>query len=204
MLAVITNPNVAYILMLIGIYGLILEFSNPGAVLPGTLGAICLLLALFAFQVLPIYYAGLGLILLGIALMIVEAFAPSFGVLGLGGVAAFVIGSVFLIDTELPSFGVNFGVIAAFALTSVLFFILALGMVLKSWRRPVVSGKEELIGGLGSAMESFDQDGMIRIHSENWSARTDTPLVKGQRVLVKGIDGLTLLVTSGEKEETSK
>lgn len=204
LLAVITNPNVAYILMLIGIYGLIFEFSNPGAVLPGTIGAICLLLALFAFQVLPINYAGLGLILLGIGLMVAEAFAPSFGILGLGGVVAFVIGSVILMDTDLPGFGINLGLVGAFALASALLFVLALGMVLKSWRKPVVCGKEELIGAVGFAVETFDKQGLIRIHSENWRARTDTPLEKGEKALVKAIDGLNLMVTAEKKQETPR
>ncbi|HKJ76837.1 MAG TPA: nodulation protein NfeD, partial [Gammaproteobacteria bacterium] len=113
LLSVITNPNVAYILMLIGIYGLIFEFSNPGMIVPGVVGAICLMLALFAFQVLPVSYAGVGLILLGIALMVAEAFAPSFGILGIGGVVAFVIGSIILMDTDVPGFGVSLWAIGA-------------------------------------------------------------------------------------------
>lgn len=195
LLAIITDPNIAYILMLIGIYGLIFEFANPGAIVPGTLGAICLLLALFAFQVLPINYAGLALILLGIALMVAEAFAPSFGVLGIGGVIAFVIGSIILMDTDIPGFGINPAFIGAFALSSAVLFILALGLILKARRKRVVSGREEMIGGVGVALEDFDQTGRIRIHSENWSARTDKPLHKGEKVTVKGMEGLTLLVT---------
>jgi membrane-bound serine protease (ClpP class) len=195
LLAVIANPNVAYILMLIGIYGLILEFYHPGAVAPGTIGAICLLLALYAFQVLPVNYAGLALIILGIGLMIAEAFAPSFGVLGLGGATAFVIGSVILMDTDIPGFGLSSAVVAAFAVTSVAFFVFALGMVIKSRHRPVVTGREELIGGIGVALEDFDGAGRIRIHSEIWFAHSDAPLRKGQQVRVVDIDGLTLLVT---------
>ncbi|MGR8942496.1 MAG: NfeD family protein, partial [Gammaproteobacteria bacterium] len=113
LLAVITNPNIAYILMLAGIYGLIFEFSNPGSIIPGTIGGICLLLALYAFQILPVNYAGMALILLGIALMIAEAFVPGFGILGFGGLIAFVIGSVILMDTDAPGFGVNIALIAA-------------------------------------------------------------------------------------------
>jgi len=199
LLAVIANPNVAYILMLIGIYGLILEFYHPGGVAPGTIGAICLLLALYAFQVLPVNYAGLALIVLGIGLMIAEAFAPSFGVLGLGGATAFVIGSVILMDTDIPGFGVSPAVVAAFALTSVAFFVFALGMVIKSRHRPVVSGREELIGGVGVALEDFDDTGRIRIHSEIWFAHSDAPLRKGQKARVIDIDGLTLQVTPVEK-----
>ena len=120
LLGVITNPNVAYILMLIGIYGLIFEFSNPGAILPGTIGAISLLLALYSFQLLPINYAGMALILLGISLMIAEAFQPSFGILGIGGVISFVMGSIILMDTEAPGFGIDLSIIITFALISVL------------------------------------------------------------------------------------
>jgi membrane-bound serine protease (ClpP class) len=201
LLAVITNPNIAYILMLIGIYGLILEFYHPGAVAPGTVGAICLLLALYAFQVLPVNYAGLSLIILGVGLMIAEAFASSFGVLGLGGVAAFVIGSVILMDTDVPGFGLNPALIAAFALGSAAFLVLALGMVMKSRHRPVVSGREEMIGGIGTALEDFARSGTIHIHGEIWSARTDAPLRKGQAALVKDIEGLTLRVTPAENSK---
>lgn len=118
LLAVITDPDIAYILMLIGVYGLILEFATPGTIIPGVVGAICLLLALFAFQVLPINYAGLALILLGIIFMLAEALIPGVGVLGIGGVAAFAIGSVMLIDTEVPDYGISIPLIATFALLS--------------------------------------------------------------------------------------
>ncbi|WJW76413.1 nodulation protein NfeD [Thiohalobacter sp. IOR34] len=199
LLAVITNPNVAYILMLLGIYGLIFEFSNPGAVVPGVFGAICLLLALFAFQVLPINYAGLALILLGIALMVAEAFAPSFGALGIGGVAAFVIGSLILIDTEVPGFGISLPLIAAFALLSAGLFVIILGMAIKARRRPVVTGQEEMVGSVAEVLEDFDERGRVRAHSELWQARTSTPLRKGQRVRITGMDGLTLWVVPEPK-----
>lgn len=201
LLSVITNPNVAYILMLVGIYGLIFEFSNPGSVVPGTVGAICLLLALFAFQVLPISYAGMALILLGIALMITEAFVPSIGILGFGGVISFVIGSVILMDTDAPGFGINPGLIGGFALSSALFFILALGLLVKSRQVPVVTGREELIGKTGEALADFNDTGMVRIHSENWKARTDIPLHKHEKVKVYDIDGLTLLVTPYQQQK---
>ncbi|MFC1747199.1 nodulation protein NfeD [Pseudomonadota bacterium] len=194
LLSIITNPNVAYILMLIGIYGLIFEFSNPGAIIPGTVGAISLLLALYAFQLLPISYAGVALIFLGIALMVAEAFEPSFGVLGLGGITAFVIGSIILMDTDAPGFGIDLAVIVIFAITSALVFILAIGMAIKARRRPVVSGVEELIGGVAQVMDDFDEKGRVNIHSESWNALCHTPLRKGQQVIVTGIDGLTLEV----------
>ncbi|HEY0634594.1 MAG TPA: nodulation protein NfeD [Gammaproteobacteria bacterium] len=191
LLATITNPNVAYILMLIGIYGLIFEFSNPGAIVPGVVGAICLLVALFAFQVLPINYAGLALILLGVALMVAEAFVPSFGVLGIGGVVAFVIGSILLFDTDIPGFTIARPLIGAIALLSALIFVIVLGMVLKARRRAVVSGAEELTGAVG---EVIDSNGMVRIHSELWQALSTTPLQRGQKVRVTSRDGLILRV----------
>ena len=195
LLSVLTNPNVAYILMLVGIYGLILEFSNPGALVPGTVGAICLLLALFAFQMLPISYAGMGLILLGIALMVGEAFEPSFGMLGIGGVIAFVVGSIILMDTEAPGFGIELSVILTFALISALIFVVVVGMAIKARRRPVVSGMEELLGAEAMVVEGFEQQGRVALHSETWQAISGTPLHKGQRVRVTGMKGLTLEVT---------
>jgi len=193
-LSVITNPNVAYILMLIGIYGLILEFANPGAIVPGTFGAIALLLALYSFQLLPINYAGVALILLGIALMIGEAFQPSFGVLGIGGVLAFVIGSIILMETDLPGFGIDMSVIVTFAATSALIFVVVVGMAIKARRRPVVSGMEELVGGEAVALEDFERKGRVRIHSETWQAVTETSVHKGQKVEVVRVKGLILEV----------
>jgi len=205
LLSVITNPNIAYILMLIGIYGLIFEFSNPGAIVPGTIGAICLLLALYSFQLLPINYAGVALILLGVALMVGEAFQPSFGMLGIGGTIAFVIGSIILMDTETPGFGIDISVIITFAATSVLVFIFVIGMAIKARRRPVVSGMEELLGGQAIVDNDFDHTGTVTIHSEHWSAVTEQPLHKGQAVQVTGIKGLILQVSPVEdiKQEES-
>ena len=203
LLSVITNPNIAYILMLIGIYGLILEFYNPGSIVPGTVGAIFLLLAMYSFQLLPVNYAGMALILLGIALMVAEAFEPSFGVLGIGGVIAFVIGSIILMDTNVPGFGIDISVIATFTVTSVLLLFFVVGMAVKARRRPVVSGIEELVGSEALVVEDFEQEGRVTIHSENWSALCNTPLQKGQTVKVIGVDGLTLKVEplNTEKQE---
>jgi membrane-bound serine protease (ClpP class) len=195
LLSIITNPNVAYILMLIGIYGLIYEFSNPGAILPGVTGAISLLLALYAFQVLPVNYTGLGLILLGMALMIGEAFAPSFGVLGIGGVVAFVIGSIILMETDNPAFQISIWLIISFAVLSAAIVILVLGMILKLRRRQVTSGQEELVGMNGEVLEDFDGTGQIRVHSEIWRARSAVPLKRGDAIRVEKVDGLTLWVT---------
>ena len=194
LLAVITDPNIAYILMLIGIYGLIYELASPGMILPGVAGVICLLLALFAFQVLPINYAGLALMVLGIAFMIGEFLLPSFGVLGIGGVIAFVIGSIMLLDTGVPGYGVSVPVIAFFAVVSAVFFIFIVGMVFKSRKRPVVSGMEELVGAEAEVVEDFTGSGRVRVHSELWNARSAGPLRRGQRVRVSEVDGLVLVV----------
>ena len=203
-LSVITNPNVAYILMLIGIYGLIFEFSNPGAVLPGVAGAICLLLALYAFQVLPVNYTGFGLIMLGIALMVAEAFMPSFGALGIGGVIAFVVGSVILMDTGVPGYSVSLPLITAVALVSSIIFTLILVMMLKARRRPVVSGREEMVGAIAIVQADFETEGKVRAHSELWNARSQVPVNKDQKVQVTGMDGLTLLVSPAETQEKEK
>jgi len=201
LLAVIGNPNVAYVLMLIGIYGLIYEFANPGTFVPGTIGAISLLLALYAFQVLPINYAGVALIILGLALMIGEAFAPSFGALGIGGVIAFVIGSVILIDTESPGFGIALPLILSLAIVSAGIMFLVMSMAIRSRNRPVVSGVEQLVGAAGVALDGFSGHGSVRVHGEVWSARSDGPVESGQSIRVTGIQGLTLKVTPDAVEE---
>ena len=200
-LAVITNPNIAYILMMIGIYGLIFEFANPGSIVPGTIGSICLLLALFSFQILPVNYAGLALLLLGIALMVAEAFQPSFGILGLGGVAAFVTGSVMLIDTELPGYGINMAVVAGITVSTVTFFLIALTMVLRNRHHPIVSGREEMLGMTCTALEDFTETGRVEVHGEHWSAQTTTPLSTGDKARVTAISGLTLSVSPLAQKE---
>lgn len=201
LLAVITDPTIAYILMLIGIYGLIYEFASPGMILPGVMGAISLLLALFAFQVLPINYTGVALIVLGIAFMIAEALLPSFGALGLGGVVAFVIGSVILLDTDVPGYGVALPLIVTLALVSAGFIFFVLGAAIKARRRPVVSGREEMIGTVAEALEDFDVQGRVRAHGELWYARTRMPVKRGERLRVARMDGLTLIVEPDDKPE---
>lgn|SRR5574341_61635 len=194
LLSVITDPNVAYILLLLGVYGLFFELWNPGYVLPGVMGGICLLLALYAFQVLPISYAGLGLILLGIAFMVGEAFLPSFGALGIGGVIAFVVGSIILMDTDVEGYTVAWPLVLTVAALSAAFFTGVVTLALKARRRAVVSGAEELLGASGEALEAFADAGRIRIHSEEWQARTRVPVAAGQRVRVIGREGLVLVV----------
>jgi membrane-bound serine protease (ClpP class) len=190
LLALITNPNVAYILLMLAFYGILFEFMNPGAIVPGVVGAICLLLALYALQALPVNYAGLALILLGIAFMVGEAFVPSFGILGIGGLVAFVIGSVMLIDTEIPGYGIAWPVIVAVSATSGAFFLLVIGMALKAHRRQVVSGREELIGSYGRVVDWTDREGRASVRGELWRATASVPLEPGKRVRIAGLEGL--------------
>ena len=199
LLAVITNPSVAYILMLIGIYGLFFELSNPGFVLPGVAGAICLLLALYSFQLLPVSYTGVALILLGIAFMAAEAFFPSFGALGIGGIIAFAVGSLMLIETNLPGYGIPLSLVAGVTLASVVFLVFVIGIARKAHRSPVVSGREALIGAIGEMLEDAPAEGMARVQGELWKVRCAQPLLRGQKVRVTGIDGLVLQVTAAER-----
>lgn len=194
-LAVITNPNVAYILMLVGIYGLILEFYNPGIGLPGILGGICLLLALYAFQALPVSYAGLGLVLLGIALMVAEAFAPSFGILGLGGVIAFIIGSILLMDTEEPAYQLAMPVVLAVAAFSGGILIFAVGAMLRARRSPTVTGVDRFVGTIVPVESVAGGEVRVRVDGELWAVACEEPLNVRDTVKVEAIDGLTLRVT---------
>jgi membrane-bound serine protease (ClpP class) len=200
LLAVITDPNVAYILMLIGIYGLFFEFANPGFVLPGVAGAISLLLALYAFQVLPVNYAGLALLSLGIIFMLAEAFAPSFGALGFGGVIAFVIGSIILFDQEGTGYAVSLPLIFALSLITAGFFLFIIGAAIKARERPVVSGQEEMLHASGEVLDDFEGKGRIRIHGEIWLAESTTPLRRGDRVKVVAVNGLVLKVQPHNQE----
>lgn len=200
LLSVIGDPSIAYILMLLGIYGLIYEFSNPGMVLPGVVGGICLLLGLFALQVMPINYAGLALMLLGIVLMIAEAFLPSFGALGLGGIAAFAIGSVMLIDTDLPGYGLPWALIVPVAIASALFSFFVANLALRARRRPVVTGAEELIGASGVILEDMEDEGWARVHSESWRVHSDVPLKRGSPVRVRARHDLLLEVEPRQGE----
>ncbi|MBI1285811.1 MAG: nodulation protein NfeD [Thiobacillus sp.] len=192
LLAVIGNPSIAYILMLLGIYGLIYEFSNPGMFFPGVVGAICLLLGLFALQVMPISYVGLALMILGILLMIGEAFIPSFGALGLGGLIAFVIGSVMLIDTDHPGYGIPWALIVPVALASGLFSFFVVGMAIRARARPVVTGAEQMIGARGEILDDMEHEGWARVHSEQWRVRSSVPLKRGSAVRVRARQDLTL------------
>jgi membrane-bound serine protease (ClpP class) len=195
LLMLVTNPNVAFILMLIGVYGLILEFFNPGAVAPGLIGAISLLVALYALAFMPINYAGAALVLLGVALMIAEVHIGAFGALGVGGIAAFVIGALMMFPAHAPGFTLSGGVIAGTALGTAALFLLALAALLRR-KRPVVTGHEALIGAEGETVSWQNGEGRIRVKGEIWLARAAAPLAAGSRVKIVGRDGLVLRVES--------
>jgi membrane-bound serine protease (ClpP class) len=194
LLSVITNPNIAYILMLLGIYGLFFELTNPGFVLPGVIGGISLLLALYALQVLPVNYAGLALMILGVIFMVAELYAPSFGALGIGGIISFVVGSVILFDTEGSGIKVAIPIIAAVSIVSSIFFLITLRMVYAAHHKPIVSGVDEMLGSIGQVLEDFEGSGHIHIHGEAWQVKSKLPFKRGDHVRVTSIDGLILSV----------
>lgn len=204
LLAIITNPNVAYILMLIGIYGILFEFYTPGLVGPGVIGAICLLLALYAFQVLPVNYAGVALALLGVAMLTAEAFVPSFGILGLAGIASLIVGSIMLMEGDVPGFTIAWGLIAGVAAASGILFTTVLALAVRSRRRAVVSGREGMIGSVGPVVQWSGHQGSVRVHGEVWRARARRALAPGQRVRVSEVDGLTVVVEPEGKHAEGK
>jgi membrane-bound serine protease (ClpP class) len=191
-LTVITDPNIAYILMLLGIYGLIYELANPGFILPGIVGTICLLLALYTFQILPINYAGLALIVLGITFLIAEAFVPSFGALGIGGLIAFVVGSVILLDEE--GMRISLFLIGSTAFVSAGFILWVMSRLFTMRRKKVITGAEEMIGITGEAMEDFTELGRVWVHGESWQAKSSAPIKKGQKIQVTAKEGLLLKI----------
>ncbi len=199
LLSVIASPNIAYILMLIGIYGLIFELSNPGAIIPGVIGAISLLLAFYALQVMPVNYAGLALILLGLAFMVGEAFLPSFGILGIGGVVAFVAGSIMLWDD--PTLEISLPLIIGTALVVSVFTIWVLGRLFQLRRVEPTIGRREMIGAIGEARQDFDHQGRVYVRSELWTAETTAPVEMGQKVRVVSVEGLRLRVEPVEDAE---
>jgi membrane-bound serine protease (ClpP class) len=191
-LAVITNPSVAYLLVLLGVYALVFEFSNPGLILPGVVGAISLLIAMYAFQMLPVNYAGLALLVLGIGFMVAELWVTSHGALAVGGLVGFVIGSIMLLDTDVPQFEIPYSLIAGVTVASAAFLFLMVGMLLRNRRRPVVSGRESLVGAVGEALEDIADEGWARVQGERWRVRAKEPLRAGERLRVTGVHGLLL------------
>jgi membrane-bound serine protease (ClpP class) len=199
LLAVITNPAIAYLLLLAGIYGLFFEFMNPGLAFPGVFGGIALLLALFALQMLPVNYVGLALIGLGVALLVTEFFTGVSGVLGTGGLLAFVAGSVMLIDTDASSYAIPLPLVGAVALVGAAGLLIVGRLAYVARRRPVVSGREYLIGAVG-VMLDFEGDSYASVQGETWKVRGRRVLRAGERVRVTGIEGLVLEVEPEEKE----
>ena len=194
LLAVITNPTVAYGLMLIGIWGLLLEGYNPGAVLPGVAGSVCLLIALFAFQILSVNYAGLALVVLGTAMIISEFFFPTYGSLGVGGLIAFVVGSLILFDTDVPGMNVGRPLIGAFATVGGLVIAGIVYLASRSMRRPVATGTQSMIGESAEVVADFTGKGRVRYGGELWNARSDAALHAGDLARIIRVEGLTLWV----------
>jgi len=200
LLSVITNPSIALILMMIGIYGLIFEFSNPGFVLPGVVGAVCLLLAAYAFHLLPVNYAGLALIVVGIGFIVAEVFVPSYGSLGIGGAIAVVAGALMLIDTGAGGFGIPWPLLAFLAFVTAAFLYVVVRMALRARRAPIVSGLTTLVGADGEMLEASGESGWANIRGETWRVRTAGPLASGQRIRVVGVDGSMPRVSAAEGE----
>lgn len=196
----LTNPNIAYILFIIGFYGILFEVTHPGAIVPGVVGSISLILAFFAFQTLPINYAGLLLIVMGIVMFILEALTPTNGPLTIGGVISMTLGSVMLINTDAPFLRISWGIIIAVVATTAAFFIFAVGMGLRALRRKPVSGTQGLVGEVGVAKTNIDEKGgTVFVHGELWEARADEKIKKGEDVVVLGVDGLKLKVKRKEE-----
>jgi membrane-bound serine protease (ClpP class) len=193
-LSVITDPNVALIFMMIGIYGLIFEFMNPGVVVPGIVGAVSLLIGLYALAVLPVTIAGVALILLGIGLMTAEAFMPTVGVFAVGGLISFLVGAAILVDPDAVGFEINWAVVAAMAAVSLALSLLVVRLAVKSRTRPVVSGVEEMVGMAGQVEDWSGTRGHVFVHGESWNAVSALPLPPGAPVRVTRVDGLTLTV----------
>ncbi|MBJ88617.1 MAG: serine protease [Woeseia sp.] len=190
----IASPEIAILLLMIGLYGLLFEGYNPGAILPGVAGVICLLIAAYALQVLPVNYAGLALILVGMILIVAEAFVPSFGALGLGGLIAITFGSIMMFDTGVPGFGISITFVIAMALLAGGFLYWLASFLVKLRRRGPVSGRESITGRIGTALESFDSEGHIWLDGESWAAGSRVSIEKNQQVRVISVDGLVLQI----------
>ncbi len=193
-LGAIATPEIAILLLMVGLYGLLFEGYNPGAIIPGVAGVICLLLAAYALQVLPVNYVGLALILVGLALITAEAFAPSFGALGIGGIAAIIFGLIMMFDSGIPGFGISIAFVIGVALLAGLLLLWLVSYLVKARRQGAVSGRDRIIGSHGVAMESFVGEGKVWLEGEAWTATSNKPVEKGQTVVVNNLDGLVLRV----------
>jgi membrane-bound serine protease (ClpP class) len=194
-LSIISDPNIAYMLMLLGFYGLFFELTNPGAIFPGVLGGICLILAFYSFQTLPVNYAGVLLIILGIIMFILEIKIVSYGVLTIGGIIAMIIGSIMLFDTAGPFIRLSLATILPAVFITVLFFTIAVRLTYKAWKRRPITGKEGLVGLEGVAMSDISDKGMAMVHGEYWKAFSDDTIEKGDAVIVESVEGLRVKVT---------
>ncbi len=200
-LSVISNPTIAYILLILGFYGLFFEITHPGAIFPGVAGAICLILALYALQTLPVNYAGVLLILLSMILFLLEAKIQSHGALGLGGVISLLLGSLLLFSRDIPYLQISLWAIAGVILVTSVFFLIVITKVIQVHRRKPVSGKEGIVGEKGIARSDIDKDGgIVFVHGEIWKAISNEKIKKGEEVIVKKIDGLKLIVEKIKKE----
>ncbi|MDQ7788370.1 MAG: NfeD family protein, partial [Thermodesulfovibrionales bacterium] len=194
-LGFISDPNIAYMLMLLGFYGLFFELTNPGSLFPGVLGGICLILAFYAFQTLPVNYAGLLLIILAIILFILEVKIISHGVLTIGGIIAMIIGSLMLFESPAPFVKLSLAVILPAVAITTLFFTLTFSLAVKAFRKKPVTGSEGLVGQEGIADTDITQEsGMVLLHGERWSAYSEMPVQKGEHIVVVQVSGLTLKV----------
>lgn len=203
LLMAVADPNIALILMMLGVYGLLFEFYTPGFGVPGVIGTISLLLALYGFAMLPINAAGALLLLVGIALMAAEAFTPSFGVLGIGGVVAFVAGALMLVDADIPGMEVSLAFVVPLAATSALVLAGIGAFALRARRRPAVSGSEAMLGSTAVALEDFEHEGWVQAFGERWHARSESPLTRGARARIVAVEGLTLAIQPEHKGERS-
>ena len=202
LLSIATNPNVAFVMMLIGIYGIIFEFWHPGLIGPGVIGGICLLIGLYATNMLPLNYTGAGLLILGMAFMTAEAFLPSFGILGIGGIISFIFGSTLLFDSDSPEFQLSWVIIISSALFCFFLLSFILSYVWRSFKRPVMSGTENLIGTMAEVLEWSDGEGSVRAEGERWKASGMRGLKRGQRVKIIRLVGLSVIVTKLDSKES--
>ena len=203
-LGTIASPEVALLLLMIGIYGLLFEGYNPGAIVPAVAGVICLLLAAYALQVLPVNYAGLALIIVGIVLIVAEAVVPSFGALGIGGIAAFIFGAIMMFDSGVPGFGISVTFVVGLALLAGLFLLWLVSYLVRLRRRGAVSGRASIIGGTGTAMQSFTGEGKVWLEGEAWAAVSKVPVEQDQEVVVRAMDGLTLEVEPASQPDPAE
>jgi len=193
-LSTIASPEILLILIMVGVYGLWFEGSNPGVIVPGVVGVICLLLAAYALQVLPVNFAGLALMIVGIGLIMAEAFVPSFGALGIGGIAAFIFGAIMMFDSGVPGYGISIAFVVGFAVVTGLLLLWMISYLVRLRRRGAVTGRESMLGSTAVAMDSFAGAGRVWLQGAPWAAVSKVPIEKDQRVAVTAIDGLTLKV----------